>query len=122
MSENSETQSNLSEEFRNLGRSMKNFLESAWSSEERQKLQQELEKGINEIASSITEAAEEFTQSETGRQLKQDWKDLEDRVESGELQNKIRTDLKTALQKASEELERAAENFSSGQDGPGSLE
>jgi len=122
MSENPETQSNLSEEFRNLGRSMKNFLESAWSSEERQKLQQELEKGINEIASSITEAAEEFTQSETGRQLKQDWKDLEDRVESGELQNKIRTDLKTALQKASEELERAAKNFSSGQDSPGPQE
>ena len=118
MSEKPENKSNLSEEFRNLGKSMKNFLNSAWSSEERQKLQQELEKGINEIASSITEAAEEFTQSDTGRQLKQDFKDLEDRVESGQLQEKIRGDLRTALQKAGDELDRAAKSFSSNPDDP----
>ncbi len=118
MSENPETKSNLSEEFRNLGKSMKNFLESAWSSEERQKLQQELESGINELANSISGAAEEFSQSETAQQLKQDWQDLEHRVESGELEQKIRTDLKTAFQKASSELDRAARNLSSKDETP----
>ena len=76
MSENPENKSDLSEEFRNLGKSMKNFLESAWSSDERKNLQQELENGVNELAASITDAAEEFTRGETGQQLKKDWEDL----------------------------------------------
>ena len=113
MSENPENKSDLSEEFRNLGKSMKNFLESAWSSEERKNLQQELENGVNELAASITEAADEFTKGETGQQLKKDWENFEDRVESGELQNKIRAELKNALQMASDELNRTAENLSS---------
>jgi len=97
----------LADEFRNLGENLKTFFQSAWESEERKKLQQEIEAGMAELGKSLTQAASEFKEGPAGQQLKTDFQDLHARVRSGDVENKIRTELLSVLRTVNTELERA---------------
>jgi hypothetical protein len=101
-------QGDLAEEFRKLGLNLKEAFASAWESDERKRLQREIEDGLAEVASTLQGAAQEFSASPTGQQLKADLKTLEARVQSGELETKIRDEFVRALRAINAELEKVA--------------
>jgi hypothetical protein len=107
-------ESELSEEFRKLGSNLKDALEAAWNSPDRQRLEQEIKTGLRQAAEALADLAEEAVESETGKKLRTEVEALGDRVKSGELETKIRKDVLDALQKLNSELERARRHDYSG--------
>jgi signal recognition particle GTPase len=99
----------LLEELRSLGENLRTLLRSAWESEERKKLQQEIEIGLGDLHTSLSQAVQEFSDSPTGQTLKSDLDDLNERLRTGEVENKIRTEVISALRAANEGLKNAVQ-------------
>jgi ribosome recycling factor len=97
----------LGDEFAELGRNIRLALESAWTSEERKKLQAEIETGLKEASRAVKQAADDFSKSQAGQTLKTEAEDFEKRVQSGELEAKVRTELQAVLRMANDELKKA---------------
>lgn len=113
---NNEETSSISAEFEALGKNIVTTLQAALNSEESKKLQREIENGMNEMSANFKKAMDDFSQSQTGQQLKSDLADLNQRITSGELQTKVRTEVLTALRTANVEIQKAAAKFSSSSD------
>lgn len=96
----------LGDEFRNLGKNLKNVFQSAWEGAERKRLQQEIEAGLNELGKSLNQAVTEIKESPAGQQFKEDARDLHERMRSGELESKARNELRSVLHQINEELQK----------------
>jgi hypothetical protein len=97
----------ISDEFVELGRNIKRALQSAWTSEERKKLQAEIETGLKEASKALKQATDDFSHSQAGQTLKSEAEDFQKRVQSGELEVKVRSELLSALRLANQELKKA---------------
>jgi hypothetical protein len=106
VTENPQSEGNLSDEFRALGENLIKALHSVWESPERKKLQQEIEDGLNQLATTLKSEASTFNESPTGQQLKSDFEDLRQRVRSGEAEAKAREELLKALKLINTELDK----------------
>jgi signal recognition particle GTPase len=98
---------NIGEQLNELGKNLREALQSAWESEERRKLQQEIEEGLANLGASLSEAAKDFSNSPTGQSLKEDVKDLNERWRTGEVKSKVRTEITETLRKVNDELQKA---------------
>ena len=105
---------NVADELRQLGQNLLNALRLAWQSDERKKFQYEMEAGLNDMANSLKQAANEFTQSSAGQNIKSEFEDFRQRVQSGEVEAKVRREVLAALQTANAELIRATEKQAGG--------
>ena len=90
-------QSDIADQFRELGENIKNFFHSVWESEESQNFRSELQNGLNEFGKATNEAIEEFKTSETGQKFKAEAEDFKSRVESGEVEAKAREEVSKVL-------------------------
>ncbi len=97
--------SEILEELRALGKNLSTLLQSAWESEERRKIQQEIETGLGEMRSSLKDAAS----GPAGQAIKADLEDLHQRLRTGEVEKRLRTELVSALHTANESIKKAAE-------------
>jgi len=95
----------LSAEFHKLGENLKSAVKTAWESEERRRLQSELEAGLAALGTALRDSA----QSETGQRLKAEVNDLGKRVKSGEVEQRLRTDLLNALRALNLEIEKMSQ-------------
>ena len=111
MNETSDTHGDLASEFRRLGMNLTQALQAAWDSEERRRLETEIEAGLSEAAAALRGAAKEFSASPAGHQLREELRDLGDRVRTGELETKVRQDVLGGLRAINAELERAADTW-----------
>jgi hypothetical protein len=116
MTENSQPEGNLKDEFQTFGENLKKAFTSAWESEERAQAQQEIEAGIKELGNALNEFVTSFSASETGQKIIQEVDDFSDRVRSGEVQAKAEEGLLKALKKVNEQLGKAADHFSPKED------
>jgi hypothetical protein len=112
MDEKTQPEVDLTGEFRQLGKNLKQALQAAWESEERKQLQQEIEDGMQQLVNSLEEFVAEFSESEHGARLRTEIEDFSKRAQSGELGDKIRADVAAVLRKANEGLEEAAQKWS----------
>ena len=108
----------LGDEYRNLGNNLKNFFQTAWESAERKKFQQEIEAGLNEIGKSLNQAVTEIKDSPAGQQFKEDARDLHERMRSGELESKARSELLSVLQQINTELQKVVSPKTGSSSGP----
>jgi hypothetical protein len=102
----------LRDEFRNLGENFKQLFNSAWESEERQKLQQDLRDGLKEIGVAIEGLAEDVRTSDIGENIRKEANEFSERVRSGEVEEKAREGILSALQALNSELQKATDKFS----------
>ena len=111
MSEQPQNEGNdIADELRQLGKNIKEALRSAWESEERQKLQQEVKDGLAELGSFLNQAADDLKTTQTGQTIKADIDDLKERWQTGEVENKVRSEILEALQTANRELKRVTQS------------
>ena len=103
-----ERREDLAEEFRNLGNNLKSILLTAWESPERKKLQQEIETGMTDLGNSLDQTVREFKDSPAGQRLKEDARDFQERLRTGEVDKRIREDLLTVMRRFNEELEKVS--------------
>ena len=103
----------LASEFQHLGENMKKVFIGAWESEQRKNLQKEIGQGLADLGESLKQTAEEIQESETGQRIVSEAEDLRNRVQSGEVEGKVRSDLQSLLHKLNEELEKVIPSQSS---------
>ena len=96
----------LAGEFRNLGNNLRDIVQNIWESAERKKLQQEIEAGLDELGKSLSQTLTEIKDSPAGQQFKDEARDLHDRVRSGEVETKVRSELFSILQQVNAELQK----------------
>jgi hypothetical protein len=96
----------LKSEFQHLGDNLKQLFVTAWESEERKNFQDELEHGLEDLGDSLKQTAKDFQDSETGQRVQAEAEDFRDRVQSGEVEEKVREDILTVLQRVNSELEK----------------
>jgi len=101
------TSDELLNELRNLGKNLKELLQTAWESEDRKKVQKDIETGLNDLVKTLSQAANDFAQSPAGQTLKSDIEDLKERIQTGEVEKKVRDEAVSALRAANEGLKKA---------------
>lgn len=94
------------DELREMGKNLSEALKSAWDSEERKKLQKEIEDGLSEVSSSLSQAARDFKESSAGQTLKSDVADFQERLRTGEVESKVRSEIVDALRIVNNELRK----------------
>ena len=98
---------NISDQLNELGKNLRNILQSAWQSEERKKLQSEIEEGLNSMKASLNQAAQGFSNTPAGKTITEDVKDFQERWRSGEVSSKARSEISEALRKVNDELQKS---------------
>ena len=111
---------NLTEEFRTLGRNLLGTLQAAWDRPERKNLQQEIESGLSELVNTLKNEAGTIASSDTGQKVKSGAQDLRQRVQNGEVDTALRSELLKALQTVNAELKKAATHIAGEQEQSGS--
>jgi gas vesicle protein len=94
----------LKQEFEKLGRNLRMLIQGAWESEKRKQASQEVQRGLNEVGNALSNAATQLTQEPAARKLQEEVDQLAERVRSGELAEKARSELIEALQGVNERL------------------
>jgi ElaB/YqjD/DUF883 family membrane-anchored ribosome-binding protein len=112
MSDQTGTESDLVAEFRQFTENLKTAIQTAWESPGRQQLQADLQEGLEDMRQTFNQMASDFAESDTGQQLKSDLSELGERVRSGELEDKVRSDLVQLLKRVNQELESASDKLS----------
>ncbi len=97
---------NISDQLNELGKNLRQVLQSAWQSEERKKLQNEIEEGLKEMSASLNQAAQDFSSTPAGKTISDDVKDFQERWRTGQVQSKARSEIMDALRKVNDELQK----------------
>ncbi len=105
-------QPDLAGELRQLGKNLKASLQSAWESEERKKVQEDIEHGLTDLGQLLQDAATEFESNRVGQEIKANVADFRSRLESGEVETRVRKDLLSALQAINAELDKFKDQWS----------
>ncbi len=103
----------LADELRQLGNNIKDILTALWESEERKRVQKDVESGLNNFGSSLNQAANDFQKSEAGLRVKENIDQISERIRSGEMEARLRTDILSALKVVNDELQKATTKVSS---------
>jgi hypothetical protein len=111
-------QPDLASQFRELGENLKLMFQTAWESDEAQHFKEEFKNGLTELGNAATKAVEDFNLSETGQKIKAEAEDFKARVESGEVESKVRDELTKALDLINTELQKARSKFNNPKSGP----
>jgi hypothetical protein len=101
-------ENDIADELKNLGQNLKNIVQAAWESDERRKLQEDIQKGLTELQ----HAVRDFAEGPTGQKLKSEVDDLGQRLRTGEVETKLRTEVLAAIRALNAELTKAAQKSS----------
>lgn len=103
----------LKDQFRNLGENIKNVLNGAWDSQERQNVQQEIQDGLNEVGEILDGLVAGVRESEPGKKFVEGMDDLSEKYQTGEMQAQVRESLVSAMDSLNANLKKASDTFSS---------
>ncbi len=117
--DNKASNDNIGDQLNELGKNLRAALQTAWESEERRKLQQEIEEGLANLGASLSQASKDFSNSPTGKTIKEDVEDLHERWRTGEVGSRVRSEVSEALRKVNEELQKATRKNPPPSDKPG---
>ncbi len=104
--ENKSANDNISDQLHELGKNLREMLQTAWESDERKKMQIEIEEGLANLGASLSQAAKDFENTPTGKSLKEDMKDMQERWRTGEMRSKVHTEIVDVLRKVNDELQK----------------
>jgi len=113
MNSDDRPESDVTDEFRTLAQNLVNTLNSAWESPERKKLQDEIEQGLEELTATLKRETDAFQESQTGQQIKEDVRELHQRVTSSETEGRIRQEILKVLRAVNSELEKTVQRWES---------
>jgi len=101
----------ISEDFKALGRNITEVLRAAWNSQERKNLQQEIEEELKDFGTAMNRVVEEIAESDMGQKIKAEVGEIKERVDSGEVESKVRSEVQSALKNINQELENLIGKF-----------
>ena len=113
MTKNTQPEGDLNEEFHNLGQNIKDALNTAWNSDERKKVQTNIQDGLNDLGNAINNLINDIQTSDVAKKVGKEVDQVGECLRSGEVKEKTREGVLSALKKMNAELEKAADKFSS---------
>lgn len=111
MDDQSPWEENVTDEFKKLGKNLFTFIKTAWESQESQNIQNEIQDGVNELGNSLRVEFDNFTNSPSGQKIKTDLQEFQEKVSSGEIEAKFRSDLANSLNAINQELQKLTEQL-----------
>lgn len=116
MSENNNTNNEIKDAFTNLGKNLKNVVNTAWESEERTHVQEQIEYGLSDLGTALESFVEDVSSSEHGQKFKDGIEDFGERLRSGDVEKKAKADLVKAVDYFNEQLDKLSGKFTSEED------
>lgn len=113
MVDKSENKNELIDSLHELGENLKGLFQSAWNSPERQEIKETVNKNLHEVGDTLNKAFSDFSQSPEGQHIKAEVDDLKKRVENGELESQLRTDVLDVLKLINKKFEKASSHWAS---------
>ena len=105
MAEEKKSKDEIGNEFEKLGENIRQAVQGAWESEERKRIGKEIHDGLIEIGEAFTRLGDEFVESPGVQRVREDVDDFSERIQSGEVAQKINDDLVSLLQTINQKLE-----------------
>lgn len=93
-------------EFQRLGENLKQSFQAAWDSPTSQDLQDEIKSGFSLLGETVNEIINAFANSPSGQRLQEEVDDIGEKLQSGEVEAKIRKELLSILDMANAEMEK----------------
>jgi hypothetical protein len=111
-------QRDISNELKELGRQFADTVQTAWHSEEKQRIENEVRQGVKSFVDEVDKAIREAKESQAAAKVKEEATEVKSKIESGEFGQKTREGLVQGLQWLSEELGKLAEQFTVAEKSP----
>ena len=111
-SENKQPRS-FENEFERLGENLRQAVEAAWQSEERKRISEDLQAGIEEFGETLNRTANEFIESPTGQKMRAEVDDFSQRVQEGEVADRVESELLSVLNRLNQKLEEVISTMAS---------
>jgi hypothetical protein len=111
MTEQSESKSELKDEFRKLGENLAESLKALWEHPETMQFRTEMKDGLIQLGDTLSQAVHDFSESPEGQRLQAGVDDIGEKIRSGEVEAKARHELINALNRINIELEKVKENL-----------
>ncbi|MFQ5419369.1 MAG: hypothetical protein ACE5FD_16225 [Anaerolineae bacterium] len=105
-------------ELKHLGRQFAETLQSAWNSEERQRVEAEIREGMRSFADEVDKVIQEAKESKAADKVKEGATNMTGKVESAEFGRKARGGFVNGLRWLSEELSKVADKFTAPEKSP----
>jgi hypothetical protein len=90
---------------------MRNALNAAWNSEERQRFQGEIRSGLNKLADEMESAAKNIRESDVGQQVEERATQVRDDVQSGKVTEEVRKAVAQTLKATRDAIDRMGDSF-----------
>lgn len=117
MTEKRTADSDLRDEFKKLGENMHIALKEAWESEERRRVSDEIQKAFQEIGEALSEGVERLAARPEAQKLREEVDELAERVRSGEVADRMRSDLIGVLKRLNAQIETLAQKLEQDDEG-----
>lgn len=109
-------------ELRNLGRQFAETLETAWRSEERQRIESEVREGMKSFVAEVDRIFKEAKESPVAGKVREEADEIRVKVEKSDIGNKARVSIAQGLHWMSQELGKLATQFTPAEKQPDSTE
>jgi hypothetical protein len=108
----------IARELAELGKKLGEAINTAWHSEERQKIQGEIKDGLQRFSTEVDAAVKNLRESDVGEKVKSSVKQVREDVEAGKVADDLRRGTVSALRSLSEALDKMANSFTPVEDEP----
>jgi hypothetical protein len=106
-----EEASDIAQELADLGKKLREAINTAWNSEERHKIQGEIQEGLQRFSTEVDTAIKNLRESDVGEKVKSGVKQVREDVEAGKVADDLRRGTVSALRSLSEALDKMANSF-----------
>lgn len=104
-------QTDIAAELKNLGRQFAETLQTAWNSEERQRIEGEVRDGVKSFVNEVDRVFQNANDTAAAKRLQDEAATVKTKVETSELGTRARSNFVQGLRWMSEELNKLAEKF-----------
>jgi hypothetical protein len=113
ISENEKPQADadIAAEFAELGKKLRTTVETAWTSQERQRVQREVEDGLVKLRDELDKAVKNLRTSEPGQKVEAEVKRVRDDIGTGKVTDDVRIGIVSGLRGIGAALDKLAESF-----------
>jgi hypothetical protein len=111
MTENTEPEANVEEEFQRLGENLKNNIKAAWESPQSQETRREISEGLQQLGDTLNQLIQDFKEGPTAKRVQTEVEEFSERVRTGEVEAKMKSELVKVLNVINVELEKVTESL-----------
>lgn len=111
MPEKSNKDGDLKDEFLNFSENLKDAFNTAWESNRRVEMQKNIESGLINFGQALNDFLENFDVKEKSQKLVSEIEDLGEKLHAGEIEEKAKDALLSAIKNINAQLEKVSEHI-----------